>query len=249
MDGFWKKGKNGKIMFTEQGVRFLKENFKQMTNRELASALGLKLTIVRTRMYELGLKRMEMEYWTPEQVQFLRDNYREMGDVEIAEIFQETSPKEKPWTNKHIDKKRDYLNLKRTAAEIKEIKKMNIANGRFSMCVAKRWETVGTTPVGEIRVWKHSGKQNGFAVIKRKNGFVHYNRWLYQQHFGKLKSDQLVVTVSGDTIARGPEDLLVIDREEHARRCVLKKYPEEYRETVKLIWKLNEVITEKSNKK
>src|SRR5690606_16774101 len=127
------------------------------------------------KLYELGYKRMEMEYWTPEQVQFLLDNYKEMGDVEMAEIFEETCPKTKPWTKNHIDKKRNYLKLYRTKEELNKIHKRNTDNGRFKMCVVKRWETTGVTPVGEIRIWQNSGGGE-FAVVKRKNGFVHYNR-------------------------------------------------------------------------
>lgn len=73
------RGKYGKIIWTDEMIHFLKENFNKMTNRELASCLNLKLTKVRDKCYEMGLKRMEMEYWTKDQVDFLLAYYQIMG--------------------------------------------------------------------------------------------------------------------------------------------------------------------------
>ena len=99
--------KYNKIVFSDAEIQFIKDNFATMTNQQLADALGQKKTIVRTTGYKLGLKRMTLEYWTPPMVQFLRDNYQQMGDVELAEIFENEWPKNKPWCKKHIEKKRD----------------------------------------------------------------------------------------------------------------------------------------------
>ena len=242
-----KRGKRKKYIWEEHDIEFLKANYMDLSAAELARALGATLTVVRNKKYELGLLKMKMEYWTPEQVQFLKNNYQKIGDVELAEIFEKKWPKTKKWTNKHIEKKRRYLHLKRTEEEKRNIKNRNIEMGRFSMCAAKRWKTIGVTPVGEIRIWKHS---NGtpFAVIKLESGFVHYNRWLYQEHFGRLESDQIVVTKSGETVAQGPEDLKIIDRAELSRRNSLNRYPEELRETIRLTRNINQVIHSKNGK-
>lgn len=97
-----KSSASGKIVLTKDQEDFLRSNWDKMTNRQLAKALGLNLTTTRSRLYALGLKRMEMEYFTEEMEDFLRDNYREIGDVEMAEMFEEIYPKKKPWTEKHI---------------------------------------------------------------------------------------------------------------------------------------------------
>ena len=238
-----KRGKRGKHIWEEDDIKFLHDNYKNITNRQLADGLGIRLTTCRTKLYELGLKRMELELWKPEQVQFLRDNYKTMGDVEMAEIFESEYKKEKGWSNKHIEKKRRYLKLKRTQAQIKKIKKRNVRMGRFAECAKKRWETMGVTPAGDIRIWNYT-YGGVFAVIKLENGFVHYNRWLYENTYGKLDSESLVVTKSGKTIAEGHEDLEIIDRAEHSRRNSLKRYPEEFRETIQLIWKLKRQINQ-----
>lgn len=126
-----------KIIWTDEMILFLKENYSKLTNRELANALGLALTITRLKLYELGLKKMEMEYWTDDQVNFLKQNYKTIGDVQIAEIFQSKFPKHKCWTNKHIRKKRVYLSLKRSPKEIENIRSKNAKPGGNAYTINK----------------------------------------------------------------------------------------------------------------
>src|SRR5690606_41007373 len=84
-----KLGKYNKIILLPEEKKFLKENYQSMTNRQLADALELSLTKTRHFLYEMGLKRMEMEYWTDEQIDFLKKNYKTIGDTELAEIRSE----------------------------------------------------------------------------------------------------------------------------------------------------------------
>lgn len=77
------------ISWTYDRIKFLKDNYSKLSNKELAKTLGLGLTSTRTKLYDLGLKRIEMEYFTDEQIAFLKSNYQTMGDVEIAEYFEE----------------------------------------------------------------------------------------------------------------------------------------------------------------
>lgn len=118
-----------KTEWTSEMIDFLKSKFFHSTNKQIAEALGLKLTVVRNKAAEIGLKRIEMEYWTDEQLIFLHANYRTMGDVEIAENLQQLFPKKKPWTKQHICKKRKYLELRRTKEQIDAIRTRNSSEG------------------------------------------------------------------------------------------------------------------------
>src|SRR3990167_2004679 len=65
-------GRGGnRIEWTDAKIKFLKENFFAMTNAQLAEGLKLKLTIVRMKCAELGLKHIDLQYWTEEQIKFL----------------------------------------------------------------------------------------------------------------------------------------------------------------------------------
>lgn len=125
------KGKYGKIIFSADDIAFIKANFASMTNQQIADALGLKKTRVRTKAYELGLQRMTLEYWPKQAVEFLKANYHCIGNTELVKIFTEKFPKKKGWSVSHIDKKLEQLNLKRSKMDWYCIKERNRDNGSF----------------------------------------------------------------------------------------------------------------------
>jgi len=212
--------KNGNIVYNETVwtpgmLIFLKENYHTMSNQQLANSLGLRLTTTRTKLYELGLKRMDMQYWTDEQVLFLKENYKTVGDTVLAEIFSTIYYKEKGWTKKHIEKKRRYLKLKRTEKELIKIKEINVINGRWAESHWKRWfERV--SPIGEVRVWMNSDTNKPFKVIKTAEGFVHYAPWLFQQYFGPVPKGMIVRLLDEDPLNVVLENLTLVTRAEHS---------------------------------
>jgi len=233
-----------KHIWTEAEEKFLKENYEKMTNAELAKALGLKLTLTRTKLYSMGLKRMEMEYWTNEQVEFLKKKYRYIGDVELTEIFESKWKKDKGWTKKHIEKKRRYLKLKRTKSEIQDIFRRNVEAGRFQICVQKMWKVKGISEPGTIRIWK-SQYGSDFKVIKTKDGFVHYKRWLWEKLHGPVPEGYLVATKDMDPLNITPENLELITREQHGARVHIRKLPKELRRTALLVKKIEKQLINK----
>lgn len=239
-----------KYQWHAKELQFIKDNFFKLTNQQLADTLGLKLTSVRTKCLELGLKRMELEYWTKGQVGYLKRNYKTKGDTEIAEYFNKTQYKAKGWTIWHIEKKRRYLGLKRTPEQIKKIQYRNIKKGRFAMRPVKAWITRGgPAPVGELRQW-HGENSRPFIVIKTKAGFVHYAPWLWRKHFGKIPARKIVTTKDGNQLNIVPENLKLITRAQHARNNSKNRMPSEISEIQKLINQLNQKIIkhEKQNK-
>jgi hypothetical protein len=124
-------GKYGKIIFSDQDIQFIKDNFQTMTNEQIANELGLKKTIVRTKAYELGLQKMELEYWPDEAVSYLKANYHKMGDRELCRHFAISFPKQKGWTTKHIQKKMSQLKLNRNKQNWYDIIERNRQNGSF----------------------------------------------------------------------------------------------------------------------
>lgn len=235
-----------KTQFTAQDMEFIKKNFHKMTNPQLAKALDMTLTVVRTKCYELGLKRMELEYWTEDQVQYLRSNYKTIGDVELAEYFNATWSKNKGWTKKHMEKKRRQLKLKRTPEEIKSIHKRNVSLGKFAMCAVRMWESRGIAKVGDIRIWKTSyGHQ--FKVIKLKTGFVHYAPWLWKQHYGPIPKGMCIRT-KDDSLNVVIDNLEMITRSEHALRnaAIRASLPQEFRKIKQLNSQLKKLIHEQT---
>jgi len=98
------------------------------------------------KLYELGLKRMELEYWSDEMVRYLVDHYKTMGDVEIMSYFKQHYPKTKGWKRNAIHKKRKQMNLYRTAEEVAAIVARNCAEGGPSFTIRKNSVSVNMHP-------------------------------------------------------------------------------------------------------
>jgi len=124
-------GKYGKIEFSDQEIQYIKDNFQTMSNEQIANELGLKKTIVRMKAYELGLQKMELEYWPDEAIKYLKENYHKIGDREMCRHFSTAFPKQKGWTSRHIQKKMSQLGLKRNKLHWYCIKERNRDNGSF----------------------------------------------------------------------------------------------------------------------
>jgi hypothetical protein len=204
-----------KYDWPEKELEFLTENFYSMTNKELAKALGMKLSMVRTKCYELGLKRMELEYWTDIQIKWLKVLYTFIGDMELALIFDEAYPKEKGWTLKHIEKKRMYLGLKRTKKQLEAIKERNKAFGSFRVGSKHTWQTRGAAERGTVRMW------DGRPYVKTEEGFKPYLRELWEQHYGPIP-EGMNIRVVNTSLPYAITNLEMITDAENARRNAQK---------------------------
>lgn len=125
------KGKYGKIIFSEADIKFIKDNFQSMTNDAIAAALDCKKTIVRTKAYELGLQRINLERWTLDQIRYLKANYKLKGNRELVRYFTENWHKDKGWTTRQINKKLSQLQLFRNKQDLFNITERNRQNGSF----------------------------------------------------------------------------------------------------------------------
>lgn len=197
----------------------LENNWKQMTAAQLAKALGTSRTIVRMKLYELGYKKIEMEYWTDEQVQFLKDNYKTIGDVELAEIFEQKWPKGKKWTKKHIDKKRAYLGLQRTEEDLAFVMQRNVDQGRMNIHKkgVTNWLSTGPAKQGEIRMYKNC---HGVIQARVKAGkcWEFWPRWRWKQLHGPVPSDMCVAMKDGNPYNTTDDNLEIITRSELTQR-------------------------------
>ena len=206
-----------KYIWRKSQIYFLKANWPKMSNRELAKKLNLALTNVREKCYELGLYRMRMEYWTLEQEGFLRKNYKSIGDMELAEIFNNKFPKIKSWTKHHIEKKRSYLNLKRTREQILRIYQRNLDAGRLNKYHTNRFCQIGWAKDGAIRMWlNQDGKPK--PKIKINGHWRFWNRWAWKKKYGRIPKGTMITFKDGNPYHTRISNLEAISRAELTRR-------------------------------
>lgn len=208
-----------RIDLTEEQIKFIKENFQTLNNPQIAKALGLNLQFLRKKIYELGLYRMRLEYWSEEQVEFLKLNYQTMGDLELSEICEQRWPKSKRWTIKHIEKKRLYLKLSRTTLELAKIKQRNIDQGRFIAKGVSKWLAKGYAEDGDIRMrLNHLNKKE--PRIKVNGAYVNWARYTWEQTHGPIPEGMAVSFKDGDPENTHPENLELLTRTELANKGV-----------------------------
>ena len=207
----------GKIVWSKKHEDFVRKNHPIMTNRQLADKLPYGLTTVRQKCYELGLYRMRLEYWTPEQERFLEQNYRLIGDYELAEIFNRLWNKNKGWTHKHIEKKRKYLGLIRTRKQLDNIYQRNLDAGRLNSAHAVRFMTTGPAKNGEIRMWKNQ-YQRPTPKIKINGKWVFWNRWAWEKKYGRIPKGKFITFKDGNPYHRTIRNLEAVSQEELTRR-------------------------------
>lgn len=230
---------HNKTNWTPAMLKFLHDNWQHMTNQQLADSLGLRLTNTRTKLYELGLYRMELEYWTKDQVKFLRKHYKQIGDVELAELFNKKWKKRKGWTNRHIEKKRRYLKLKRTEKQKRAIKERNRQQGRFSINHWKRW--VGRVAAeGDVRQWNVGGRV--LQVVKVRGRWRHMNRFVYENIFGQIPAGMAVVYKDGNPLNCQPDNLMLDTKAGVMTRNSIARFPREVRLAIHAVHQLKRKI-------
>lgn len=241
-----KREAHNKIVFTEEQHAFLRQNFHKMTNKQLADALGLKMTRLRNELAKLGLKRMELEYFTQEQLGVILRNWKTKGDTEIADMLNEQFPKNKPWTKKHICKKRRYLGLIRDKEQLDAIFLRNKAMGKFKDCPVKAWKTRGLTPMYEMKQWAIGDYTRTY--IKTSKGYRVYARWLWELHYGEIPKGMIVSHIDGDQTNVQLDNLKLISQSENAttNRLKLTSLPSDLQ---KLILVKNKIVKHLKNRK
>src|SRR5688572_10001693 len=90
--------------------------------------------------------------WTKREHAFLVRKFMTNGDISIAAMMNEKFPKEYPWTDKHIEKRRKYFGLSRGR------KAGQCFNNRNNLKAA--WDTRGRAKQGEIREWCTSQRKH-----------------------------------------------------------------------------------------
>lgn len=199
-----KRTPHNKIVFTDEMKQFLKDNYQHMTNKQLAEALGLKLSRTRAELYSMGLKRMELRKWTESEVEYLKSNYRTKGDKEIGEHLGRT--------NKMVCKKRGYLNLKRNAKDILFIRRRN--NKIYSHGYQKGQQPMGTRKEGEE--WQRPGCSLGTWYIKYNGEVRRKAHVVWEQHNGIIPKG-MVVRHKGSMDDDSIENLMLISKSENVK--------------------------------
>lgn len=228
--------------FSKQHLEFIQIHYNSYTvvelHRLISEELGYKYALQHFRMqlYNAGYRKIDIQYWTNEQIDYLKDNYKSNGDKELAEQFNLKWKKIGGWTFKHIEKKRNYLRLKRTPEELFLIKEKAKAKGVYVEGVKKMWKTRGENPLGTILVW------DGDKFIKTAKGYIHLRVFNYQVFIGAIPKDKIINHIDGNNLNCDPINLTAVTRSEHALKNNWRKYPSELRKSMHLLGRIKKQL-------
>lgn len=189
----WVEKQNSETWFPAR-IIWLFCNVYNYPNQVLANRLGLKLTTVRNKIYELGLQRIEkVPPWAPEMTSALKKMYKTKGDVEIASILTYLYAN-RPFTKKNICKKRQLLNLHRTEEEVFKIASANASPGGRSFTILKNScsENLHDNWVVQQIAWRDKDlqgeiKNNYPELISAYKTMLKLRRSLKEKENGKTK--------------------------------------------------------------
>lgn len=159
-------------------------------------------------------------HWTTSMEKFLIENYSSIGDTQLAQMFEKKFPKSFTWTKKHIEKKRYYMKLKRTAEQENRLRVLNNRDGRQ----VKTWDSRGRMKDGDVREW------NGRKYIKFNGRTI-----LYSRYSVNAKPGEIVRTHEGG--------FKIIDRRQNQRinADIRKNRPSELKQTIKALNQLKKI--------
>lgn len=165
--------------------------------------------------------------WTKAETNLLISKYQTIGDKKLAELFNIKYPKKvHKWTRQHIEKKRNYLNLKRTHDQVTKLRIENNRDGRQ----VKTWDKRGRMQEGEIRNW------NGKLFININGQKIPYHRYIMDAK-------------RGDIVRRIDGQFKIITMADNARLNKQRsmEYPPELKEAIKALNQLIKLTNGKEN--
>ena len=77
------------LRITPKEVAFIKNNYKEMTDKEIAEVLNKPIACIGMKRVRVGCGRVNGE-WSEKEERYLLENYRTMSDTEVAYILDRT---------------------------------------------------------------------------------------------------------------------------------------------------------------
>jgi hypothetical protein len=134
-----------------------------------------------------------IQKWTKYDISKLKIWYKFIGDTEISKMLNELKGIE-IFSKKSVEKKRGYLNLKRTKQQVKLIMSDNALI--FNLKIKE----------GETTI------QDNHKFIKIDNKLISYSRWIYEKHNGEIPEGMIIFYKDFDTLNDEPDNLEIRKR-------------------------------------
>jgi hypothetical protein len=235
------------IKYTEQELDYIRENWQQMSDRQIAEHLGRGVNGIKSKRYNMGLT--QTNHWSAEEVGILKRHYADTSNSDLQELLPDRDEQaiyHKAYTLR-IHKDPEWLNAKRRRqgkrlGHSPEARATRFGKGhtpfnkgmkrsefmsREAIEVCKQTQFAeGHTPANEkydgaISI-RHNHPDRGeppYMFIRlAKNNWVPYHRHLWKKHRGEIPEGRLISFKNGNSMDCRLDNLECITKAEHARR-------------------------------
>jgi len=225
---------------------FIKENYLDMTDPELASALGYSRNEIRSFRRVEDLIKYKKATWSKKEVEIIKNLYPDTPNDEILKQLDNKSREQlyKKASNLGVNKTDEFMlaQNKKLAENLQESgKSYRFEKGHVPASKGKKQEefmspeAIERTKATRFKKGRkpHNTKWDGAVTIREdsnghnymwirhgENDWEMYNRHVYRKKIGPIPDGHIVVFKNGDTLDPRPENLEAITRQEHRDRNV-----------------------------
>lgn len=249
--------------FTDEEITFVRENFADMTLRQIARALGRSEGGVKTWTLRLGLRRNNRFEWTVERIEILTEMYPNNSAKKIGGVLNTDQ--------QVVYAKAEKLGLKKSPEYLEKLNKemgdqltrsgtqSRFQKGHKPWCYGKKIGTRGRA--GETQFKKGQSPFNKLKVgdivpvslppylkikIAEPDKWEILHRHLWKQHYGEIPKDMCIVFKDGNTKNCALENLECLTRAELRRRNSIHNYPVELKEAIQALGRLKRTINRRN---
>lgn len=233
--------------YTECEKQFIRDNWQEMTDKEIGEALSRSSGGITNVRQNMGLTNYERHEWTEEEEQIVRDYYEDTPNDEIVEMLPRHGlhslyrkahalglNKSDEFMEKQLKEKAHQLQI--TGKAHRFSKGHEPANKGLKQEEYMSEEAIERTKKTRFKKGHkpHNSKFDGAISIrydhKDRGGapymwirisegeWEQYSRYQYKKHIGPIPEGHLVTFKDGDTLNCEPENLTTITRAENAHR-------------------------------
>lgn len=239
--------------WTEEKDALLRRLYPDAHLASLAFRLGTTVGAMKGRAARLGLRRTVnvKRPWTKRQVEYLKKHY---ADTPLDEIIAHTGHTQGGIHTKSrqlgLRKSPEFVagfgrHVSRTPASIAHRFKKGVAPANKGKRIHEFMSPEGIARSAAVRFSKghkpHTYRPVGYESVRHLTGKGSYiyikvakdrpmvpkHRWLWEQAHGPIPADSLVVFRDGDSMHCTLDNLELVTRAEHGRRCIARETPEQ----------------------
>ncbi len=256
-----------KLYWPKGAEKYLRDNYCRFTTKELAGQFGITYNQVKRKVMEMGLRKIADETkWSKGAITYLVNNYKNTRTDILAEAFKITiwqvyrkahqlglikseafnGSVQNGRLNNLTESGKRYRFPKGHIPANKGKKMTPELYERARQTMFKPGQVPQNTLIDGMIVTRHNHKERDskpykwIRISKMNWEMLHVYNW--KQVNGPVPKGMIIVFKNGDTLNCEVDNLELITRRENMHRNTIHRYPNEIKQVIRTLEKLNKTI-------